>query len=65
MTGLYFLERLIVVDMLWPVVKINDDFRVAIGKETVDRMLGVIVLVINETIDKLIKWKSRSVTNGH
>src|SRR5258706_762897 len=25
-------------------------------------MLGVIVLVIDETIDKLIKWKSRSVS---
>ncbi len=36
MTGLYFLQRLIVIDVLWSIVKINNDFGVAIRKETID-----------------------------
>ena len=36
MTGLYFFECLIVVDMLWPIVKIDNDFGVAIGQKTID-----------------------------
>src|SRR5438128_10799396 len=36
MTSLYFRKRLIVVDMLRPIVKIDNDFGVAVGKETID-----------------------------
>jgi hypothetical protein len=36
MTGLYLLERLIVVDMLWPIVKIDNDFGVAVGQKTIN-----------------------------
>src|ERR1700738_1457879 len=62
MTGLYFLERLIVVDMLWPVVKIDNDFGIAIGQKTVDRMIRMIAFVIDKMIDKLIEWKPRDVS---
>jgi hypothetical protein len=62
MTGLYFLERLIVVDMLWPIIKIDNDFGVAIGKESIDRMTRMIALVIDETIDEVIEWKLRNVS---
>jgi hypothetical protein len=39
--------------MLWPIVKVDNDFGVAVRQETVDRVLGVIAFVINEVIDKL------------
>jgi hypothetical protein len=62
MTGLYFLERLIVVDMLWPIIKIDNDFRIAIGKESIDRMTRMIALVIDETIDEVIEGKLRNMS---
>ena len=62
MTGLYFFERLIVVDMLWPIVKIENDFGVAVGKETIDWVTRFITVVIDEMIDKLIQWKPRNVS---
>ena len=62
MTGLNFLERQVVVDMLWPVVKIDDDLSVAVWQEPIDGVLRVIPLVINEMIDKLIKREPRDVS---
>ena len=62
MTGLYFLERLVVVDMLLPIVEIDNDLGVAIGQKTIDRMSRLIALVIDETIDKMIERKPRNVS---
>ena len=61
MTGLYFLQRLIVIDMLRSIVKINNDFGVAIRKETINGMIRMIALVINEAIDEVTKRKFRNV----
>src|SRR5438552_3303298 len=60
--GLYFLERLIVVDVLWPIVKIDNDFGVAVWQETVYRMRGIVSIVVNEVVDKLIKRKPGNVS---
>jgi hypothetical protein len=57
MTGLYFLKRLIVIDVLWSIIKINNDFSVAIRKETIDGMIRMITLVIDKTIDEVTKRK--------
>ena len=63
MTGLYFLKRLIVVDILWPIVKVDNDLGVTIGKETIDRMIRVIAFVVDEMIDESIKRKPRNVSS--
>ena len=62
MTGLYFFKRLIVIDVLWSIIKINNDFSVAIRKKPIDRMTRMITLVINEAIDEVIEGKFRMVS---
>ena len=62
MTGLYFLQRLIVIDVLWSIVEINNDFGVAIRKEPIDRMIRMIALVIDEAIDEVIEGETRNVS---
>ena len=61
MTGLDFLERLVVVDILWPIVKVDNDFGVAVGEEAIDRMTRVIAVVIDEMIDESIERTPRDV----
>ena len=46
MARLYFLERMAVINILWSLVKIDNDFGVAIGQKTIDRMFRLIAFVI-------------------
>ena len=62
MARLDLFQRLVVVDVLRRVVKIENDFRVAVRQETIDRVLRVQAFVINEMIDKLIERKARDVS---
>ena len=56
MTRLNLFQAFVVVNVLWPVVKIENDFSVAVRQEAIDRMGRIVTLVINKVIDKLIKW---------
>ena len=61
MTGLYFFKRLIVIDVLWSIIKINNDFSVTIRKKPIDGMTRMIALVIDKAIDEVIEGKTRNV----
>jgi uncharacterized FlaG/YvyC family protein len=55
MTRLNLFQRFVVVNVLRPVVKIENDFGVAVRQKTIDRVGRVVALVINKMTDKLIK----------
>ena len=61
MTRLDFLQRLVVVDELRRVVKIDDDFRIAVGQEAIDLMFRIKPREVNEIVDKLIERKGGDV----
>ena len=61
MARLDLFERFIVVDVLRRIVKIENDFRVAVRQKTIDRVLGIQSFVINKVVDKLIQRKSGDV----
>src|SRR6185369_11236565 len=56
MTSLNLFQSFVVVDVLRPVVKIENDFSVTVRHEAIDCVGRIVALVINEMIDKLIKW---------
>src|SRR5262245_5415024 len=60
--SLFLLQRLVVVDVLRPIVKIKNDFRVAIGQKAIDRMTRLVTVVIHEMIDEMVERKSRDVS---
>ena len=61
MTRLNFLERFIVIDVLGRVVKIENNFRVAVRQEPIDRVLGVMTLDVHKILDKLTERGIRTV----
>ena len=61
MTGLYLFQCLIVVDVLRPIVKIDEDLRVAVRQESIDRVFRVIAFVIDKMIDEAAQRKPRDV----
>ena len=56
MACLNLFQGFVVVNVLRPVVKIENDFSVAVRQEAIDRVGRVVAFVINKVIDKLIKW---------
>ena len=60
-TRLDLLQAVIVVDVLRCVVEVDEDLRIAIWKESIDRMSVLGAFKVNEHVDKLIQRKSRYV----
>jgi hypothetical protein len=61
MAGLNFLERVVVVNVLRPIVKIENDFGVAVRQDAIDGVSRVVAFVIDEMIDEPVQRKSGNV----
>ena len=61
MARLDFFERFVVVNVLRRVVKVENNFRVAVRQETTIKVHEVKALEVNEMLDKLIERKIRTV----
>src|SRR5687767_2011894 len=61
MTGLDLFERIVVVNVLRRIVKIENDFCIAVRQKAINRVLGIQSFVINKIVDKLIERKGGDV----